>query len=513
MKPNREAEVRHQRKARPRAGADGAFNRLRQPSVSSGVYALVFGLFLGLCILKFGNPVVLDQKITAPTDLKEAWRYAWPVHWAFGLVLMFAMAGAWQIVSAKSRWPVTRWLWILPLVWFGLQVISATCSVDRQLSVGVLWQFDGCLAAYFIGVLLLARRSGVSWLLIGLLAAFTFCLVRGVDQRLFEFPQERQQLLEGERTGWTNFESDVLLEMKRERIIITTNGIDVANPVILAKYGKELPPDTSYGRRLVHTLFAPNPRVMGTLVYSNALAGLILLLWPLSIMLAFNNTRRFRTPTRVIVIGLTLFLGGAGLFWTGSKLGWLMAVLMAGIWFWQSKRSGRWKYIFLSFAILAGLAVFVIRFHSYFAAGATSVGARFDYWGAAVRITGHRPFLGSGPGTFQIPYAGIKSPEAEMTRLVHNDYLEQFSDSGIPAGISYVAWIVLSLLVAGRKVWRSADPLRFALYLGLLGWFLQGLGEFSLYIPALAWSAFTLLGCLIALSANQIDTSKGSDYN
>ena len=29
-------------------------------------YALAFGFFLGLAILKFGNPVILDSKITPP---------------------------------------------------------------------------------------------------------------------------------------------------------------------------------------------------------------------------------------------------------------------------------------------------------------------------------------------------------------------------------------------------------------------------------------------------------------
>jgi hypothetical protein len=39
--------------------------------------------------------------------------------------------------------------------------------------------------------------------------------------------------------------------------------------------------------------------------------------------------------------------------------------------------------------------------------------------------------------------------------------------------------------------------LSFAIFLGLLGWFAQGLGEFGLFVPALAWTAFTLVGCLI----------------
>ncbi len=92
-----------------------------------------------------------------------------------------------------------------------------------------------------------------------------------------------------------------------------------------------------------------------------------------------------------------------------------------------------------------------------------------------------------------------------MARLAHNDYLEQLSDSGIVGGLSYLAWIVVALAVVGRCIWRSSDSLVFAIFAGVLGWFVQGFGEFSLFVPALAWTAFTLLGCLIAAAANQFD--------
>ena len=163
--------------------------------------------------------------------------------------------------------------------------------------------------------------------------------------------------------------------------------------------------------------------------------------------------------------------------------------------------------------LLIGLGIFAVRFHSYFAAGATSVGARFDYWRAAVQTTFKNPLLGTGPGTFQRPYAQIKSPDAEMARLAHNDYLEQFSDSGIVGGIFYGAWIVLSLLAIGRRVWRSGDPASFAIFLGVFAWFIQGFGEFSLYVPALAWTAFTLLGFLLATTGNQIDKHPLTGYS
>ena len=163
----------------------------------------------------------------------------------------------------------------------------------------------------------------------------------------------------------------------------------------------------------------------------------------------------------------------------------------------QAHRRGRGS-------VVLGLGVFAVRFHHYFEAGATSAGARFDYWRAAVQTTAAHPLFGTGPGTFQRPYARLKSPDSEMARLTHNDYLEQFSDSGILGGLAYTAWIVLALTVVGKKLWRSDDHFSFAIFLGLVGWFAQGFGEFSLYIPALAWTAFTLLGSIIGQQNGKI---------
>jgi hypothetical protein len=456
------------------------------------LYALGFGLFLGLAILKFGNPVILDQKISPPVSPSEFWTYAWPTHWGNWILLPLALAGAALAFISKPRWPSTRRLWVLPLLWFGWQLFSATQTVDGNLTATTLWQFAGCVACYFLGALVLGRKRATYWLLAGVLAAFAFCLIKGINQRLVEFPQSRQVLLEGERAGWTNIPPEMFAEMKHNRVVITTNGVDVANPVVLAKFAKG--------------------RVNGTLVYPNALAGLILMLLPGSLVLAFKSTKRLRPIIRAAVIALTVFLGGAAFFWTGSKLGWLIALVVGGACLFRLQWPMRLKLATLTGILLIGLVVFAVRFHSYFAAGATSVGARFDYWRAAVKTTVTHPLFGTGPGTFQRPYERLKSPEAEMARLAHNDYLEQFSDSGIAGGVFYATWIVLSLAIIGRRVQRSSDPMTFALFAGLLGWFAQGLGEFSLYVPALAWTAFTLLGCLLALAGNQIDKEPGTGY-
>jgi hypothetical protein len=444
-------------------------------------------MFLGLSILKFGNPVILDERIIQPTTLYEAWVFTWPARWGYWFLGPLALIGAGLAVAMKPRWAGPRWLWILPLTWFGWQLVSATQTVDGQLTRAVLWHFGGCLVCYFSGAMVLANQRSLHWLLLGLLAAFSFCLVRAANQRLVEFPQERQLLLEGERTGWTNFAPDVLVQMKRENVVVTTNGIDVANPFIMAKYAKR--------------------RVHGTLVYPNALAGALLLLSPACIAAALSKTRHFRTWTRRTIIALTFSLGSATLFWTGSKLGWLIAMALVGVWLLHLKWKPGLKRGVLAAMLVTGSILFAVRFHSYFDAGATSAGARLDYWRAAVHITQDRPWAGSGPGTFQRPYAQLKAPGTEMTRLAHNDYLEQFSDSGIIGGISYLAWILLSLAMTGRRLWGSVEPMPFAIWVGLSGWFVQGLGEFSLYIPALAWAAFTLLGWLVTIAWTTVGSS------
>ena len=158
---------------------------------------------------------------------------------------------------------------------------------------------------------------------------------------------------------------------------------------------------------------------------------------------------------------------------------------------------------------MGGLGVFAVRFHHYFANGATSVGARFDYWRAAGQTTLTYPMLGTGPGTFQRPYAEIKAPASEMARLTHNDYLEQFSDSGVAGGLFYGLWVCLAMTTIGRRTWPQSGNLNLAIFIGLLGWFIQGLGEFGLYIPALAWTAFTFLGAALTLSGNEFDKKVG----
>ncbi len=442
------------------------------------IYAIAFGLFLGLCILKFGNPVILDKKFYPLISLSEYWSDAWPPHWANWFLVPLAVIGAFLAVasSASQRPRCPRWLLVLPLLWLGWQILSSGQTVDAALTASTLWQFFGCVACYFIGMFLFNRSRALHFLLGGIFAAYVICLIHATQQHV-EFPRDKTILLQGQRLGWTNFPPQAILEMKRDQTIITTNGMDIVNPAILARFAKG--------------------RVMGSLVYPNALAGIILLLFPISFVLAVNGAKTLRPVVGIPAIGLTVALAAAAFFWSGSKFGWLIALFMLGLCLLRLPWPAKWKIFALAMAAILGIGIFALRFQNYFENGATSAVARLDYWRAAVQTTGSHPLFGTGPGTFQRPYAKLKSPDAEMARLAHNDYLEQFSDSGIIGGIFYFIWIVSALGFIGQRLWKSQNLFAFALFLGLLGWFIQGFGEFELFIPALAWTAFAFLGCLV----------------
>ena len=188
--------------------------------------------------------------------------------------------------------------------------------------------------------------------------------------------------------------------------------------------------------------------------------------------------------------------GLACLYWSGSKGGWLLMLLLGLVYVLLLPISRRTKTLVAAAALILGLAGFTARYAGYFEKGATSVVARGDYWRGAIKITENRPIFGAGPGTFGKTYSEVKSPTAEPTHLTHNDYLEQACDSGIPGFVLYIGAVPGLLAWSYFRAGVRSDRLRLAVWLGLLGWALHSLIEFHLYIPALAWPAFAFLGWL-----------------
>jgi len=93
-----------------------------------------------------------------------------------------------------------------------------------------------------------------------------------------------------------------------------------------------------------------------------------------------------------------------------------------------------------------------------------------------------------------VTYKRLKSPDSEMARLAHNDYLQQSCDSGFPGFLTFFAFVAASLWLLYRR--SCSDPTRFAVWLSLVGVSAHGMVEFNLYIPAVAWAQFLFFGWL-----------------
>ncbi|MDI9400807.1 MAG: O-antigen ligase family protein [Limisphaerales bacterium] len=435
-------------------------------------YARFWVIALGVCfllVIRFlGIPVILENFDLSSPQIELLAQAASaqssgellghnPSSFLWGAaVLALALAGIPLINRATLSFPKS--IFLPALIWILCVGLSTLQTLDRQLSLPTAFHLFLCLVSFLAGYLILRgsfeNQRPFLWILGAallpvLLAAF-------------------QQHYSG-------------LEAMRQNVF------SLVPP-------ENLPEDLL--RRL------NSKRVYGTLVYPNSLAGLLLLLLPPCLCALWELPARVPRLLRLLLVVTLGYMGLAALFWSGSKTAWLISVFLAIITlFIQTRFSLRYKILAAGLILCSGLILFGIVFADYFKRGATSVGARFDYWRAAALNIRANPLLGSGPGTFAIPYQESKNPESEMARLCHNDYLEQATDSGIVAALAYLAFIGGSFW----RIWRRAgelSPLQFCLALGLSGFALQGFSDFSLYIPAIAWPFFLLLGASLSPPAS-----------
>jgi O-antigen ligase len=451
------------------------------------VFPVCFGAFLGLTVVKFGNPPIMERYVTTPSNIWEVmFNFPWPIDWAYGLLGLLAVAGL-----LVARWKVAAPLWLvsLPLIWLSWEFLATNRTIFIELSNPTLKHFAACVVCFYLGLFSLSRAQRLTGFWFGISCGFLLVLAVGWQQHFGGLAQTKQY-----------FYTYIYPQLK------------------------EVSPE--YLKKISST------RIFSTLFYPNALAGTLLLVLPVVLAFIWSARQRLTLPARAFLL-ILITVGALGcLLWSGSKGGWLLMLLLGLIAVLRASLPKRIKVLLVLLVLLVGLPAFFARYARFFQRGATSVSARFDYWRAALQTATANPVFGTGPGTFAIPYSRIKRPESEMSRLVHNDYLEQASDSGLPGFFAYTSFIIGVLIVTAKPFFKphgsaaqagiptrqsrppgqgfqealavcasevslSLDWQRFALWLGVLGWACQGLFEFGLYIPALGWLAFAFMGLLL----------------
>lgn len=412
--------------------------------------AVCTGILLGLALLKLGNPVVLEDRIEPPQNFLEWIIQPWPLDWGYALLAGLALLG-FRVWRWRSRVPI--WVQALPAVWLAWQVAAAMQSVDARLSGVTVAHFAACVGCFYVGLFALSRVPSATPLWLAWTAGFALMLAVGLQQHFGGLEETRR---------W--FYAYELPQLPQ-------------------------PPSKEFMQKLASN------RIYATLFYPNTLAGAILLVLPAALV-ALSGWTAFTAGARSLLAGLVAWAALACLFWSGSKAGWLILLCVGLIALWRTPVKRPVKLAVTLLALAVGLAGFVVKYRDYLAKGATSLAARADYWRAAWEVIRDKPVFGSGPGTFGVIYRQSKSPGAEMARLAHNDYLQQGSDSGLPGLLAYAALVVGSLGLLWRKAWSNLET--FGVWLGLLGLAVHSALEFNLFIPALAWPQFLLLGWLWA---------------
>jgi O-antigen ligase len=462
-------------KAKPRPSAGQSDHAAAPPAgvapphLVRRLFPVLAGLFCGLCLLKFGNPAIMERWVDTPSNIYEfVFGYPWPLRWAYWMTGVLALAGL--ACVRKSACVPNALVW-LPALWLAWQCLSAFHSVDSSLTRMTLPHLACCVVFYYLGLFALGGCPAQNRFWAGLSAGFLLAAAAAWSQHFGGLEETRKYF-------WTYIYPT-----------LETAPVD-------------------YMRKI------SSNRVFGTLFYPNTLAAAVILLFPALTAKVWSWTGhgRFTAPARWFILIAWSSIGAACLLWSGSKGGWLVMMLVALIGFFRWPGiAPRLRVAVAAVLVLCGLGAFFWTYSAFFKKGAPSVGARFDYWRAASQNVNLRPAFGSGPGTFAIPYKELKAEESEMSRLAHNDYLQQASDSGLPALAGYGALVFLTLRAGLRKTRLPDAPaasdalLPFAVWLGLAGWFLHSVIEFNLYIPALAWTAFLLLGWLMGIKHPEAD--------
>lgn len=432
---------------------------IESPLLPHKVFAVCFGAFLALTLLKFSTPPVMERLVVTPAGGFEWAISTWPVAVGYGLLGVVLLVGAAAFrIPARVNWGIA----VLPGVWLLWQFLAATQTVDAELTQPTLKHFTVCTVCFYLGFFCLNREGLSSFFFWPIAVAFAVLIAVGWEQHFGGLEDTRKYFFTYIYPTLDNVPPEYLKKMQSNRIF-------------------------------------------ATVFYPNALAGALLLLLPSLVAWNWGARARFTVGARLFICGL--FLAGAALclYWSGSKGGWALALLLLFVVLLKQHLPVGLKWGLIALVLVGGGLGLYLKNRAYVERGATSVVARLDYWRAAGQTLAAKPLFGTGPGTFGTAYAAIKKPESEMARLAHNDYLQQASDSGLPGGVIYASFVAGVLWIGFRNCRTREQVIRFAVWLGLLGWALQGVGEFTLYIPAVAWPAFAFAGWLLGAPGNRFD--------
>ncbi len=258
---------------------------------------------------------------------------------------------------------------------------------------------------------------------------------------------------------------------------------------------------TSAGR--IYWLIKPRVgSAYGSYVNHNHYAGLMELLLPFALVLAFSGS--VRGGKRVLLVFAAMLMA-ASVFLCQSR-GGMFAVIVETVFLailWMRQFSPRKSAaVFVAFCLVT--ALFLAWIAPQQVGGRitdTHDPARWLIHRNSIRMFAAHPFLGSGFGSFATAFPRYRVfYDGFLINHAHDDYLELLLETGL-AGLGVAVWFIVVLYREGLRNLRSAKLSLVALMstaalAGCTGLLAHSFIDFNLHIPANAALFFVL--CAIA---------------
>ncbi len=364
-------------------------------------------------------------------------------------LLVFSLLPPLFISKSSKIWRLSRvskeeWLWIGFIIWSGIALLW---SVNRH---STLIQLELVLTYFYI--YFLVKRVSPAFRNIVILAIIIpsiWVSLYGIYQYFWGLEETRKFV---EMMGRTNFSPDFLTRLY-------TN------------------------------------RAFSTFVYPNAFAGYLIVLIPFTLAFFFKMKR----PLRYLYL-LIVFLQVFGLILTKSK-GGILSLVLSGLLLIYLLLPRKWK-ISSTLAVLL-LAILLFSFPLVKKSAKDSFGVRISYWKSALRMAKVRPLTGFGPGCFGRVFPRFKEAGREDTKMVHNNYLQIFSEGGIIYLLLFLSFFYFSL----KNLHLGKDKiLIMGIQTGVTAFLIHSLVDFDFYVPGITLLLFSIIPLGIEPSTSEKNT-------
>src|SRR5437660_3412573 len=153
------------------------------------LFPVLCGLWLGLSLLKFGNPVLLANKIEPPRNILEFLIDPWPIAWGYAIV---AIVVALSLPLWRRAQDAPRWVIALPAAWFLVQLLASIASVDPALSSRTVLHFASVTLAFYVGLFAFSSVADLRWFCVPFLGAFCLVIAVGFYQHFIGLEDTRR---------------------------------------------------------------------------------------------------------------------------------------------------------------------------------------------------------------------------------------------------------------------------------------------------------------------------------